>query len=476
MKPYRNSFIAILLLIGITSAALAFIETKDPANRAVATTTGMADQNVVSIDTKLVQDKVLKDSDGKVSVALTLTGANLPLQNDREIQPVDLVVVLDRSRSMKGQKIQDARTAILRLMERLTPRDRLAIITYSNGVEVLSPLVTMNSTNLERLSRAVRRIQSNGGTNLGGGLKQGITMLMRIPGVQKQRKGILISDGLANQGIIDPGALGAMAANGSEHNLSVSTVGVGYDFNEVLMTTIADHGSGNYYFLQDPQAFATVFEKEFETARNVIASNLEIRIPLKDGVQLINAGGFPIKKEKNGNIAIIRPGDLLAGQQRTLFLSYHVPTHQKRNFTFDDIEVHFQHKGEPQKTFGTQELTVTCVQDQRDVVASIDEEAWSEQVVKEDYNKLRNDVATAIRKGEKEEALNTIKEYEVRNRSINSSVGSATVSQNLDSDVQMLRQSVKDTFTGAPAAVAEKKKQQAKTLQYESYQIRRDKK
>jgi Ca-activated chloride channel family protein len=85
-------------------------------------------------------------------------------------------------------------------------------------------------------------------------------------------------------------------------------------------------------------------------------------------------------------------------------------------------------------------------------------------------------VADAIVKGEKDRAMDQIREYETRNKAINASVGSAVVAENLKTDVQALRQSVEDTFAGPQAAVAEKKKQNAKALQYESYQIRRDKK
>lgn len=474
MKTYKKGFVTILLLIGITSAALAYLGVKTPSAGVGMQAAGTGNEGGVSIDAKLVQEKILKGSDGKVAVALTLTGAQLPSENEKLTQPVDLVVVLDRSGSMGGQKIDDARMAVLRLMERLTAQDRMAIITYSNDVQRLSPLVHMTSANLENLSAAVRGIFSGGGTNLGGGLEQGIATLLQTEGALRQRKVILISDGLANQGIKDPRALGAMAANAAEHNLAVSTVGVGYDFNEVLMTTIADHGAGNYYFLENPQAFAEVFEKEFETARKVAAGGLEVRISLPVGVQLVNAGGYPIKQE--AGVAVIRPGDLLAGQQRKLFLTYHLPTGQERSFSLGNIQVQYQHKGEQHNVSGTQMLTVACVQDPKAVVASIDEKTWSEQVVREDYNKLKDDVAAAIRKGRKEEAMKSIREYEVRNQAINDSVGSASVSQNLEGDVQALRQNVEDTFTGAPAAVAEKKKQQAKTLQYESYKIRRDKK
>lgn len=473
MKIYRKGFIAIFLLIGIASAALAFIVVWQPASAAVTPNGGTTNQEMVAINSKLVQNKVLIGSNGRIGTSLTLTGANIPLYSSSEVQPVDLVVVLDRSGSMKGKKMHDARIAVIRLMEKLSPQDRIAIITYSNGVETLSPLVHMNYRNLKKLSAAVRRIQSSGGTNLGGGLQQGIATLIQTSRTYRHRKVILISDGLANQGITDPETLGTMAANGTEYNLGVSTVGVGYDFNEILMTTIADHGSGNYYFLENPEAFAEVFEKEFETTRNVVAGALEIRIPLNDGIQLINAGGYPIKNE--GDVAILRPGDLLASQQRNLFLSFSVPTQHERNFSFGNIEVQYQHRGEMHTIIHSQELTVACVDDREAVIASIDKDIWSKQVIREDYNMLKNDVANAIRKGEKEEALQSIQEYETRNRMLNSSVGSASVGKNLDNDVQILRQSVKDTFTGAPAAITEKKKQNAKVLQYESYQIRRDK-
>jgi Zn-dependent M32 family carboxypeptidase len=109
------------------------------------------------------------------------------------------------------------------------------------------------------------------------------------------------------------------------------------------------------------------------------------------------------------------------------------------------------------------------------VIASIDEEVWSEQIVKEDFSKLKDTVANAVRSGQKKEALRAIEEYEEKTAALNDSVGSAQVSRNLENDLAPLRQSVEQTFSGAPAAVAEKRKQQAKELQYESYKVRRDK-
>lgn len=429
---------------------------------------------VVNLDSSLVQHKVLTGSDGKVSVSITLNGADIPSTEKLPPKPVDLVVVLDRSGSMEGQKIHDARKAILNLLERLSRKDRIALISYANTVHTVSPLVYVNAHNFNILTGDTVRIQAGGGTNLGGGLQQAVRMLMGDRSTTRQRKVILISDGLANQGIIDPVQLGAMASNGPEYNFSVSTVGVGYDFNEMLMTTIADHGGGNYYFLEDPQSFARVFTKEFEAARAVIATNIEIHIQLHSNVQLLSSGGYPI--EQRGNTAIIRPGDLLSGQQRNFFLTYQVPTGAEQDINLGKMELKYVHEGQKQTQPLSKSYVVSCVSDRQAVISSYDKETWGKKVVREEYSKLKDDVAQAIKDGRKEEALQSITEYEEKNRELNRAVDSTAVADNLDQEVTELKEQVEETFAGAPAAVMMKQKQQSKALQYESYKTRRDKK
>lgn len=473
MNNHKKSLWGILGLITAVSAVLAYVAA-DNSVMAQLINAKPKPEGPVSVNAALVQAKVLNGSKGKVGVSLTLTAAEIEQLNTQPLQHADLVIVLDRSGSMQGQKISDARQAVIRLIDRLTAGDRLSLVTYSNGVNTIFPLVPMDESHHRQVKAAVQRIYSGGGTNLGGGLQRGIQTLMQTPTDGRQRKVILISDGLANHGITDPSALGNMASGAVEHNFSVSTVGVGYDFNEMLMTTIADHGAGSYYFLENPAAFAQVFEKEFQSTRNVAASALEIRVPLKDGLKLIHAGGYPIKNRDG--FAVIHPGDLLSGQQRKLFLTFKVPTDKERRFNLGEYHIQFTSNGVSRQLTVQEDLSLACVVDKKAVMASIDQEVWGEQVVKEDYSRLKEEVADAIRKGRKDQALQEIKEYEARNRAVNATVGSATVTENLDKDVQRLRQSVEDTFTGAPAAVAEKKKQRSKALQYESYQIRRDKK
>lgn len=474
MSAYKNGLWAILVLILATGAALAYVGTQKTSDPGPDVLTGGKTDGLVSVDADLSQTKVLMGSDGKVSLALRLSAATLEYDGQPPELPVDLVVVLDRSGSMNGQKINDARQAVLDLLDRLTPRDRLALVTYSNNVRIASGLLPVDGANRDKLVQAVSRVRAGGGTNLGGGLRSGIDTLLRAEASGRRRKMILISDGLANQGITDPDELGRMASIATERDFSISSVGVGYDFNEMLMTALADQGAGNYYFLENPKAFAQVFEDEFQSTRQVAAAGLEVSIPQKNGLRLIHAGGYPISHRDGA--AVFHPGDLLSGQQRNMFLTFAMPADREGRADIDSIRVRYRHQGWDRQLNVDLGLTVACVPDPAAVTASMDKETWSRQVLQEEYGRLKAAVADDIRKGERDAALARIQEYEARNTALNHVVGSAAVSENLEKDVSRLEEKVEETFAGEPAVVRMKRKQQAKALQYDSYQVRRDKK
>jgi Ca-activated chloride channel family protein len=474
MSTTKKSLLTILGLILATTAALAAMGAMDSATSPPPAAPTLTGDKPVSISTEVIQDKILKGGDGRVTVSLNLSAARLPVIDNDPMRAVDLVIVLDRSGSMEGRKLNDARQAVIGLLEQLGPDDRFALVTYANSVNVRSGLVPMTEANRRRLTAAVERIHAGGGTNLGGGLETGMGLLMHMSGDLRQRKVILISDGLANQGVTDPDALGRMASAAIENRFSISTVGVGLEFNEMLMTAIADQGAGHYTFLEDPQVFAQVFESEFQSTRHVAAADVSIRIPLEPGVRLASAGGYPIRYEDRS--AIIHPGSLSSGQRRTLYLTFQVPTDANREIVMGRVQVRFQHQGEPRTVDALRPLTVACVPDPAAVLASINKDRWADQVVQEEFSRLKEAVAADIRDGDQTRAQTRIHEYEAKQEAINSTVGSAKVAENLETDIQALRQRVDETFTGAPAAVAQKKKQAAKSLQYDGYRMRRDKK
>lgn len=477
MKPTRlNSFFLIIVLIAATGVAMAYSTGAGKSWLAgLISHPGVSTPSIgsgpVALSGCLVQDKVLQGSDGRVSLALTLQADERFDSQSTGARHVDMVIVLDRSGSMKGRKINDARQAVLHLLSGLTANDRFALVTYSDGVKQITGLKHLSADHAKQLETLINGIIASGGTNLGDGLQKGIDVILAAPENGNARKLILISDGLANKGITDATRLGRMAAVAVEKEFAVSTVGVGNDFNEQLMTTIADRGAGNYYYLENPMAFAEVFQREFFYTRATVATSVSISIPLGNGISIVDAAGYPITIQKDH--AVFYPGDLRAGQTRKLFLTLQVPTDATRSFEMGQIRAHYRFNGQTMETALDGSYSISCIKDQREVQASIDKTSWAEKVIQEDYNRLKQEVAADIKTGKKQKALRRIQNYYSEQESINATVGSAEVTQNLERDLKDLQKRVEETFEGAPTAVSRKQKANSKAIQYEGYKGRR---
>jgi Ca-activated chloride channel family protein len=476
MKPTRlKSFCFIIVLIAATGAAMAYSTGAAKLWLAGWTTPLIqnppVDSAPVTMSGQLVQNKILQGSDGRVNLALTLRASESLGSDISAPRNVDMVIVLDRSGSMNGRKISDARQAVLNLLSSLSAEDRFSLITYSDGVQLVSGLQRATAEYRQQLQALIRGVTAGGATNLGAGLEAGINVILSAPETGNAAKVILISDGLANRGITDPTRLSTMAAVAVEKEFAVSAVGVGNDFNEQLMTAIADRGAGNYYYLENPLAFAEVFQKEFGYSKATVATNVSISLQLNKGISLVDAAGYPISIQKN--CAVFYPGDLRFGQSRKLFLTLQVPTATIKSFEIGRVNVRFRFNGQPMEASLDGSFEIACVENPKEVQASIDEMSWADKVIQEDYNRLKQAVAADIKAGKKQKALQRIQSYFREQEAINEVVKSEKVSQNLDGDLKDLQQTVEETFKGAPSAVTQKQKSNSKALQYEGYQGRR---
>jgi Ca-activated chloride channel family protein len=473
-KINHRSLLAVVVLMLLTGVmmglAARFDRAGTPSSDAVSKVVQLQD-GTIAVNAHLVQDKVLLGSEGQATLALTLSASEGDGAQRDMRQAVDLVVVLDRSGSMNGRKIHDARRAVLSLIDTLSTKDRLGIVTYSNRADPLSGLLPMTDDHRRELADRVRGIQPGGGTNLGGGLEAGLALFARLPIDDRQRKLVLISDGLANHGVTDPHALGRMAAAGLSQDWVVSTVGVGNDFNEHLMTTLADYGGGTYTYMEDPAAFAAVFQQEYRHAAATAASGLTVSVPLRHGIQLIDAGGYPI--EAGEGMASFKPGSLHFGQTRTLYLTFKIPTGTPGIVPIQGLQLGFRNRDDRVSTRLTEVFTVACVENPAEVMASIDEDRWAAQVVQEDFGRLKDAVADALREGNEAQARAHIETYRKEKEAVNRIVASPKVSENLGKDVQALGEMVQETFAGQPEDVMSKQKKNAKVLQYEAYRERR---
>jgi Ca-activated chloride channel family protein len=238
-------------------------------------------------------------------------------------KPKNVSIVLDRSGSMADEgKIRYAKSALLAIADQLSPEDLLSIVIYDDVVEVLRPVRRVK--NREEIRRLIEGIEPRGSTNLGGGMIEGFNQTRRFASKEYVNRVILLSDGLANQGITSPAQLQKIARDyRSEHSISLTTMGVGLDYNENLMVGLAEFGGGNYYFIESPHSIAHILHQEFDAMTTILAQNATLEITLGNRVKLSDVIGYQWK-EHNGRYQIDL-GDLYSNHTQDITLELEVP-------------------------------------------------------------------------------------------------------------------------------------------------------
>jgi Ca-activated chloride channel family protein len=237
--------------------------------------------------------------------------------------PVNLALVIDRSGSMQGQKIIDARQAALSMIDRLRRGDRVSIVSYSDDVRVDVPSTLINGRTRRRIQNAIRRISASGSTFLSGGLKAGIREARRHLRGDQANRVLLISDGLANRGVTAVPALNRIARNASQDGIVTTTLGLGADYNEDLMTALANHGGGNYYFVERSEDLASTLDGELDQMMATVATNVTLELDLGRDVRVVEVYGYAWGRD--GGRTVIRLGDVFANQRRAILVKLRLP-------------------------------------------------------------------------------------------------------------------------------------------------------
>lgn len=251
-------------------------------------------------------DYVLKGVLNKLYVLLEIKGKKV--QRNEEVKqrdPLDLVLVLDRSGSMSGQKIEYAKKGVEYAVNNLKAADHVTLISYDNKIEV--EFKGYPSKNRQNFIDKIHKLHSRGSTALYDAVKKGYNELTDNKGMS--RKIFLFSDGLANVGIKDPELIKKLAGDIFQNNVSVSSFGIGDDFDESLMSGIAEHGRGDYHYIEDPDQIPLVIQEALEGVVNILAMDLKLTVQGINGSTIIKA--FNYDSPANITIPIYREEDVL---------------------------------------------------------------------------------------------------------------------------------------------------------------------
>jgi len=215
-----------------------------------------------------------------------------------ERQPIVIGLAIDKSWSMKGEKIESVINASCALVNWLTRHDSLSIVAYSADVQVIQPLTHL--TEKVSVTDRIKNIQVATSTNLSGGWLSALRAVetANIPNAYKRV--ILLTDGNPTSGIKEPEDLIQIAKDHFSRGISTTAIGVGDDFNEAILMEIAKAGGGNFYFVDNPEMASDIFFREFGDIGALYAQAIDVNLEFAPGVQfkaLLNDLSYHVSEE-----------------------------------------------------------------------------------------------------------------------------------------------------------------------------------
>jgi Ca-activated chloride channel homolog len=261
----------------------------------------------------LIVDRGALPAGGGRLQALLRVAVDFPAA-EREREPLSLALVVDRSGSMSGDPIEYARRSAAAAVLALRDGDRVAVVAFDQQADVVVPSVAVGDDR-RAIVGAVRGISVGGSTALHAGWVEGCTQVLTSPVPSGRGRVVLLSDGQANIGIVDPAAIAADVARVTVDGVTTSAIGLGRHFDERMMRHLADAGQGSYTFVESHEGLEGLFETELAGISALRGRALTLTL-LGRGVRVVAAtGGASIEGAR------LRLPDLVAGLPREWLLT-----------------------------------------------------------------------------------------------------------------------------------------------------------
>ena len=272
----------------------------------------------ITFDVDVGEPMMIAGQEQSAYIKITLGGFALP---QKQRSPINLALVLDRSSSMAGDKLEKAKEAALMVIDRLQPDDIISLVTYDSTVEILVPATRATATGVMR--EQISALSPRGSTALFAGVSHGLEELAKNLNPTRVNRMILLSDGQANVGPRSPNELGRLGEIAARQGISISTIGLGLGYNEDLMTQLAMRSDGNHAFAENAVDLAKIFQHELGDILSVVAQDVQIDIDFDPGIKPVRAIGRDATI--TGNKAKVSLSQLYAKQQKHVLFEVKVP-------------------------------------------------------------------------------------------------------------------------------------------------------
>jgi Ca-activated chloride channel family protein len=372
---------------------------------------------------------------------VAMTGFALPSQSSRA--PANVAIVIDKSGSMAGDRLVNARNAAIMAVDGMGRNDIVSVLAFDDTVEVIAPATKV--TDKESIKRAIARIRTGGGTGLFAGVSKGAWEVRKFLDKTRVNRVILLSDGQANVGPSTPAELGQLGSSFAREGISVTTIGLGLGYNEDLMTQLAGYSDGNHAFVENPQDLARIFKQEFGDVSSVVAQEIDVKIILKRGIRPIRILGR--EGEISNDTVHLRMNQLYSEQEKFIILEVEIPAGKVgQNMDLAGVNVSYLNMQSKNKDSMTRSVAVGFSDSEAVVAKAIDKKTMTSAV--QQVSNLRSKQALQLRdEGKLEEAQKVLEDnagYLQAQRGIISSESADTLEFNSRRDAAAIAAPAKD--------------------------------
>lgn len=238
--------------------------------------------NKPKIEILAEKERLIEGAKQNVDVLVRITP---PEPTESTMRPkLNLGIALDRSGSMDGSKMKEARDAAKFCVDNLLASDRFSAVIFDDRVDVL--FTNQAVTDRALLHRGIDRIESRGSTALHEGWVQAGIQVSEALDATAINRVLLITDGLANVGETNVDRIVSQARELSDRGISTTTIGIGRDFNEDLLLPMAEAGGGNGWHVREPEDMVGIFETELRGLARQFAHAVRLTITTAAGVRV----------------------------------------------------------------------------------------------------------------------------------------------------------------------------------------------
>ncbi|MFN2228028.1 MAG: vWA domain-containing protein [Anaerolineae bacterium] len=301
-----------------------------------------------------------------ITLNCRLNKAHLPVMNTQQLvyvlveavpgaamaqveMPLNLSLVLDKSGSMQGRKIENLRQAAKLVVDRLGPDDLLSIVAFSDRKYRIADSGPVDDP--DGLKSKIDRIRDGGGTAISGGMAQGLAELekgLADSSVDRVSRMLLLTDG---QTFGDEKQCKKLGAQAGDKGIVVHALGLGDDWNEDLLDEVAEASGGSADFIDSPDKIVPFFERAVQSMQDTVVQNAQMVLRLANDVTprqvwqvlpMISNLGYRPLSDRDVQVGL---GELEKGQPRSLLVELLVGPRPAGTYRLAQAEISYDVPG-----------------------------------------------------------------------------------------------------------------------------------